>query len=162
MKYALEPPQNTEDPAEDFNMAYLAIRGSGVVNGVSRLHGKVSRGLFQPLFPRWPADDIPIGYVTNGVHVPSWDSAAADDLWTGACGKERWRGTMETLDGNLRAVPDASLWRFRTAARTTLVEYARDRLSKQLAASGAAPEAVVLGYNEIDSVEVESLASLGI
>ncbi len=42
-------------------MAYLAIRGSGVANGVSRQYGKVSRSLFQPLFPRWPADDIPVG-----------------------------------------------------------------------------------------------------
>ena len=70
-----------------FNMAYLAIRGSGAVNGVSRLHGKVSRHLFLPLFPRWPEDEVPVGHVTNGVHMPTWDSAAADDLWTEACGK---------------------------------------------------------------------------
>lgn len=134
--------QNPDDPAENFNMAYLAIRGSGAVNGVSRLHGKVSRGLFQPLFPRWPADDIPVGYVTNGVHVPSWDSAAADDLWTGVCGKGRWLGTTETLEQDIRRTSDATLWQFRTAARTALVEYARERLSSQLAASGAPPEAV--------------------
>jgi len=68
------------DPSESFNMAYLAIRGSGAVNGVSRLHGKVSRHLFEPLFPRWPAGEIPVGHVTNGVHMPTWDSAAADAL----------------------------------------------------------------------------------
>ena len=89
--------QNPGDLTESFNMAYLAIRGSGAVNGVSRLHGKVSQGLFQPLFPRWPVADIPVGYVTNGVHVPSWDSAAADDLWTGACGKDRWLRTTDSL-----------------------------------------------------------------
>jgi glycogen phosphorylase len=71
-----------------FNMAYLAIRSSGGVNGVSRLHGEVSRRLFQPLFPRWPESDIPVGHVTNGVHVPSWDSPESDDLWTKLCGKE--------------------------------------------------------------------------
>ena len=54
-------------------MAYLAIHGSGAVNGVSRLHGEVSRDLFQPLFPRWPTDEVPVGHVTNGVHTPSWD-----------------------------------------------------------------------------------------
>ena len=57
------------DAAEPFNMAYLAIRGSGAVNGVSRLHGRVSRRLFAPLFPRWAEDEVPVGHVTNGVHV---------------------------------------------------------------------------------------------
>jgi starch phosphorylase len=123
-------------------MAYLAIRGSGAVNGVSRLHGRVSRHLFAPLFARWPADEVPIGHVTNGVHMPTWDSAAADDLWTEACGKERWLGTTEALERDIRRVSDASLWQFRTAASMALVEYARERLSKQLAASGASPEAV--------------------
>ena len=74
--------QNPNDSSESFNMAYLAIRGSGAVNGVSRLHGKVSRHLFEPLFPRWPQDEVPVGHVTNGVHMPTWDSAPADDLWT--------------------------------------------------------------------------------
>ena len=123
-------------------MAYLAIRGSGAVNGVSRLHGKVSRHLFQPLFPRWPEDEVPVGHVTNGVHMPTWDSAPADDLWTEACGKDRWLGTTETLEQDIRRVPDARLWQFRTAASKSLVEYARERLSRQLAASGASPEAV--------------------
>jgi starch phosphorylase len=133
--------QNPGDLTESFNMAYLAIRGSGAVNGVSRLHGKVSQGLFQPLFPRWPVADIPVGYVTNGVHVPSWDSAAADDLWTGACGKDRWLRTTDSLEEDIRQTSDATLWQFRTRARATLVEYARERLSKQLAASGASAAA---------------------
>lgn len=72
--------RNPNDAGEDFNMAYLAIRGSGSVNGVSRLHGKVSRHLFEPLFPHWPAEEVPVGHVTNGIHMPTWDSAAADDL----------------------------------------------------------------------------------
>ena len=134
--------QNPNDSAENFNMAYLAIRGSGSVNGVSRLHGSVSRQLFEPLFPRWPVDEVPVGYVTNGVHMPTWDSPAADDLWTKACGKDRWLGKAETLEQDIRAVSDADLWGFRSAGRMSLVEYARDRLSKQLAASGASPEAV--------------------
>jgi starch phosphorylase len=123
-------------------MAYLAIRGSGAVNGVSRLHGKVSRHLFAPLFPHWPADEVPVGHVTNGVHVPTWDSAAADDLWTTACGKDRWLGTMETLEQDMHRVSDASLWQFRTAARKSLIEYARQRLGRHYAAAGASPERV--------------------
>ena len=134
--------RNPDDPSESFNMAYLAIRGSGAVNGVSRLHGQVSRHLFAPLFPRWPREEVPIGHVTNGVHMPTWDSAEADDLWTKTCGKCRWLGTTETLGHEIRRVSDARLWQFRFAASQSFVAYVRDRLSRQLAASGASPEAV--------------------
>ena len=74
--------------------------------------------------------------------MPTWDSAAADDLWTEACGKDRWLGTTETLEQDIRRVSDARLWQFRIAASKSFVEYARERLSRQLAASGASPEAV--------------------
>jgi starch phosphorylase len=132
--------QNPSDSSEPFNMAYLAIRGSGAVNGVSRLHGKVSRRLFLPLFPRWPEDEIPIGHVTNGVHMPTWDSAPADDLWTENCKKDRWLGTAETLEQDIYKVSDARLWQFRMAASKSLVGYARERLSRDLTAAGAPSE----------------------
>lgn len=128
--------RDQSDASESFNMAYLAIRGSGSVNGVSRLHGKVSRHLFAPLFARWPAEEVPVQHVTNGVHAPSWDSAPADDLWTEVCGKDRWMGTMETLEHDIRRVSDARLWDFRLAAGKSLVAYARARLSRQLALAG--------------------------
>ncbi len=143
--------RNPNDPTENFNMAYLAVRGSGAVNGVSRLHGAVSRRLFGPLFPRWPVDEVPIGHVTNGVHTPTWDSAAADNLWTEACGKDRWLGTTESLEQDIRRVSDASLWQFRTAARTALVNYARERSSKGLAASDAPAEAVEVAKKLFDA-----------
>ncbi len=150
--------RNPHDSTENFNMAYLAIRGSGAVNGVSRLHGKVSRHLFEPLFPGWPADEVPVGHVTNGVHMPTWDSAPADDLWTEACGKDRWLGTTETMAQDIRRIPDAGLWQFRIAASKFFVAYARERLSRQLAGSGASidevagakhlfdPNALTLGF----------------
>jgi len=134
--------ENPNDSSESFNMAYLAIRGSGAVNGVSRLHGKVSRRLFEPLFPSWPADEVPVGHVTNGVHMPNWDSAAADKLWTEACGKDRWLGTMETMEQDIRRITDARLWQFRIAASKPLIEYARQRLARHYAAAGASPDAV--------------------
>ena len=134
--------QNPGDASETFNMAYLAVRGSGSVNGVSRLHGKVSRHLFGPLFPRWSTEEVPISHVTNGVHMPTWDSASADNLWTAACGKERWLGKTQTLEQDIRRVSDTKLWQFRSTARKTLVEYARDRLSIELAVSGESAEAV--------------------
>ncbi len=133
---------NPNDSFEDFNMAYLAVRGSGAVNGVSRLHGKVSRRIFTPLFLGWPEEEVPIGHVTNGVHMPSWDSAESDDLWTEACGKDRWLGTTETIEKDIRRISDTRLWKFRTAASKSLVEYARERLSQQLAASCASSDAI--------------------
>jgi starch phosphorylase len=132
--------RNPTDSSELFNMAYLAIRGSGAVNSVSRLHGNVSRHLFAPLFPHWPQDEIPVGHVTNGVHMSTWDSAAADELWTAACGKDRWRGTTEHVEPAIRHVSDAQLWQLRTTARNALIGDARERLSRQLAVSGASPE----------------------
>jgi starch phosphorylase len=134
--------QNPDDSSESFNMAYLAVRGSGSVNGVSRLHGKVSRQLFQPLFPRWPEDEVPVGYVTNGVHMPTWDSAAADELWTKACGKDRWLGMKENLELDIRHISDEDLWQLRTVAAKSLVEYARERLARHYAAGGATAETV--------------------
>jgi starch phosphorylase len=134
--------QNPEDDSESFNMAYLAMRGSGAVNGVSRLHAKVSRRLFAPLFPRWPADEVPVDHVTNGVHMPTWDSAAADELWTAACGKDRWLGTTETLGQDIGRTSDARLWQFRTAASQPLVDYVRQYLARHSAAAGASREVV--------------------
>jgi len=142
--------QNANDSSEKFNMAYLAIRGSGAVNGVSRLHGQVSRHIFAPLFPHWPEDQVPVGYVTNGVHVPTWDSAPADELWTTACGKDRWLGTKKNLTQDARSCSDATLWQFRTAASTSLVEYARARLAQQLTATGAASAMVDVAKNLLD------------
>ena len=133
---------NPNDSSEPFNMAYLAVRGSGSVNGVSRLHALVSRHIFTSLFPGWPEEELPIGHVTNGVHMPSWDSAESDDLWTETCGKDRWLGTTEALEQDIRRTSDAALWQLRAVATRSLVEYARERLSRQLAVSGASPEAV--------------------
>ncbi len=121
---------------EPFNVAYLALRGSAFVNGVSRLHGDTSRRIFSELFPRWPEHEVPIGHVTNGVHVPSWDSAAADQLWTEACGRERWRGSVEAHEPLVSALSDATLWSLRSRQRSALVAYARRRLETQLAQRG--------------------------
>ena len=142
---------NPNDSSESFNMAYLAIHGSGSVNGVSRLHGQVSRHLFEPLFPHWPANEIPIGHVTNGVHMPTWDSAAADEFWTKACGKDRWLGMTENLEQNICGVSDADLWKLRTAASQPLIDYARQRLAGHYATAGESPEVVEEARHLFDS-----------
>jgi starch phosphorylase len=134
--------KNPLDIEESFNMAYLAIRGSGAVNGVSRLHGTVSRHIISPLFPRWPEDEVPVGHITNGVHMPSWDSEGSDDLWTEVCGKDRWLGTMACLEKNIRKIADERIWLMRNNSRTALIKNARGRLSRQLIASGATSDEV--------------------
>ena len=142
--------RNSDDNNEPFNMAYLALRGSGAVNGVSRLHGQVSRDLFSPLFSRWPVREIPVTHVTNGIHVPSWESAATDALWAGACGTGRWSGNTEALAKQIQAIADARLWELRTTGRTLLVEDIRVRLSRQLAASGSPAEIVEKAKHLLD------------
>jgi starch phosphorylase len=74
--------------------------------------------------------------------MPTWDSAPADDLWTRICGKARWLGTAENMERDILGVSDECIWHFRAASTNALVEYARGRLSRELAASGAPAEEV--------------------
>jgi starch phosphorylase len=124
------------DSNEPFNMAWLAVHGSNAVNGVSRLHAEVSRRIFQPLFPRWPEAQVPVGHVTNGVHTPTCDSEASDALWTAACGKDRWREDLSAIENDLRRVPAENLWHMRNSNRRNLVEFVRERLARQIAGHG--------------------------
>jgi starch phosphorylase len=141
---------NADDEAEPFNMANLAIRGSSAVNGVSRLHEQVSRRILQPLFPRWPASEVPVQHITNGIHVPTWDSAAADRLWTDACGAGRWRGDLQGIEQYLRSVDDAQLWRMRGDSRRSLIAYARRRYARQLASRGEPAEQIAKAQQVLD------------
>jgi starch phosphorylase len=134
--------QDPDNTSESFNMAYLAIRGSGRVNGVSRLHGLVSRHIFEPLFDRWPTEEVPVAHVTNGVHMPSWESPAADELWTEACGKDRWLDEKTTMTENILRLSDARIWEMRTKARTSLIQYIRQRQVAELTSYGASQETI--------------------
>lgn len=134
--------RNPDDETEPFNMAYLALRGSGAVNGVSLLHGKISRSIFQPLFPRWPQEEVPVGQVTNGIHVPTWDSQASDELWTKHCGKGCWLGETDQLEAIIKEVSNEDLWAMRQASRQALVDYSRNRYARHLAESGASQEEI--------------------
>ncbi|WP_317214402.1 alpha-glucan family phosphorylase [Gluconobacter sp. GP1] len=148
------------DPAnkdEFFNMAYLAVRCSGAVNGVSQLHGAVSRSLFTPLFPRWPQNEVPISHVTNGVHTPTWDSASADELWTQVGGRSRWEGDLEGLGDAVRHLDDDTLWCSRCNSRAEFVHALGQELSARqcivgedglwcLPAPSLNPEALTIGF----------------
>jgi len=149
--------KNPNDATEAFNMAYLAMRGCAHSNGVSRLHGEVSRRLFADLYPRWPLSEIPVGHITNGVHVPSWDSPWSDKLWTEACGKHRWRGYTEPLTRFVQGIDDNTLWELRACEREDLVHYARRRLALQRGQAGASPEQV----DEVDQALDPNALTLG-
>jgi glycogen phosphorylase len=142
---------NPRDQQEPFSMAYLALRGSAFVNGVSRLHGAVSRRLFAGLFPRRPVAEVPVSHITNGIHVPSWDSPWADELWTRAAGKERWRGDVDALSHAIRALSDENLWTLCALERHDLVLYVRERLSRQLGERGADKAEVQRARQVLDS-----------
>lgn len=141
---------NPDDGAEPFNMAFLALRGSGSVNGVSRLHGEVSRRLFQPLFPRWPQEEVPVGHVTNGVHVPTWECLHANELWNMASGRDRWKGELDTVEQEVRALSDPELWQLRANGRRNLIEFTRKRLGRQRASQGASGEEVAAATQVLD------------
>jgi starch phosphorylase len=117
-----------DNPHEPFVMTPLGIKMSRAANGVSRRHGEVAREMWQPLFPERPADTVPIGHVTNGVHVATWMAPAMrslldrhlEDGWITRAAEPR---TWEPVED----IPDADLWSLRNRLRAEFVEYVRDR-----------------------------------
>ena len=130
--------QNPQDDREDFCMTVLALRMAASSNGVSRLHGKVSRGMWKALWPGLPENEIPIGHVTNGVHFRSWISNEMNLLYDRYLGP-KWR--EEHADASLwrrvEAIPAEELWRSHERRRERLVSFARRRLRLQLKRRGA-------------------------
>lgn len=121
------------DQNERFSMSYLAINLSQEVNGVSRLHGKVTQQMFSELWLGYTPDELHIGYVTNGVHLPTWAAPEVQDLYTEAFGeefmqkqsdRERWKKIYQ--------VEDKRLWELRNALRAKLVTYVRGRLKEAI------------------------------
>ncbi|MGR8999817.1 MAG: alpha-glucan family phosphorylase, partial [Gammaproteobacteria bacterium] len=141
---------SAENPDQSFNMTYFALRTCAAANGVSRLHGQVSQQLFHQLYPHWPIEEIPVGYVTNGVHVPTWDSSFTDRLWTNFCGKGRWAGKVDSLRTQIAAIQDDVLWTFRGESRAKLVAYVRQRINEQLRLRRAPDDEQVLIQNIFD------------
>lgn len=108
-----------------FNMAVMGLRLAQRANGVSMLHGEVSRGMFGPLWPGFDADDVPITSVTNGVHAPSWTDPMLVEL-----AREKF-GSADTtaVDWSSKSVTDADIWAVRGRMREQLVKDARTRVS---------------------------------
>ena len=119
------------------------MRMAGHRNGVSRLHGRVTREQWAGLWPRLPLDEVPIGHVTNGVHLESWTTGEFSDLLTSAVGLQ-WRTTPgdPMMWPKLRDVDDGELWKVKNAARAELVEFTRRRARNELARRHAPSERV--------------------
>ncbi|MBW8765260.1 MAG: alpha-glucan family phosphorylase [Geodermatophilales bacterium] len=126
-----------EDPSK-FNMAHMGLRLAQRANGVSRLHGIVSRSMFRNLWPGFDEQDVPIGYVTNGVHAPTWTARELIELGTQTSSE----GDPLEIDGpqhfdGVDKIPASDLWSTRRMLRSRLVDEVRRRLRETLLARGA-------------------------
>jgi len=133
--------ENVYNKNEFFSMAVLAIRTSDWANGVSKLHGQVSRDMWSNIWTRLPEQEVPINHVTNGVHARSWlsgDLTYTLDRYLGA----RWQ--FDPVDQSawqgIHEVPDEELWRVHERRRQKLIVWARRRMRRQLQARGTEVE----------------------
>jgi starch phosphorylase len=124
-----------------FNLTALALRTSRYANGVSRIHGGVSRRMWQPLFGETDPDDVPVDHVTNGVHLATWMGREMQELLTRHFGFH-WQGQIHRRDAGERllAIPPDELWHAHLAQKQRLGRFTRSRLREQLARHGRSPE----------------------
>jgi glycogen phosphorylase len=143
--------QDPADVNEGFCMTVLALRTTGRANGVSKLHGRTSRHMWQRVWPGVPEHEIPIGHITNGIHTSSWFSSEVARLYDRYLGP-RWyeEPTDHRVWERVDRIPDSELWRSQERSRERLVGFARQRLRIQLERRGAHREAVKLANEVLD------------
>ncbi|HNW58791.1 MAG TPA: alpha-glucan family phosphorylase [bacterium] len=134
-----------------FNMAIFAITMSGVCNGVSKLHGEVARKMWHYLWPEIPENEVPIGHVTNGVHLPTWISEDMAELFQRYLGP-RWSSIAaeDSVWDRIQQIPDEELWRTHERRRERLVAFTRKRLRTQLEKAEARPEDIAKADEVLD------------
>jgi starch phosphorylase len=141
--------ERPDDPRESFCMTVLALRLASFANGVSELHGKISRHMWRQVWPGVTETEIPISHVTNGVHTHTWLSDEFGRLFERYMGPQ-WlddplnRGIWQRIAG----VPDNELWRAKERLRDRLVAFVRMRLRRQLVRQGA-PAARIAAADEV-------------
>ena len=114
---------------EKFSMSVLAVKLSQEVNGVSKLHGAVSREMFTGLWPGYMTDELHIGYVTNGVHLPTWLGAEWKKLYEKTFGENCcMRQEDRTMWDRIKEVPDKEIWDLKSGERKELINYIKKRL----------------------------------
>ncbi|MDQ3932629.1 MAG: alpha-glucan family phosphorylase [Actinomycetota bacterium] len=143
--------QDAANSHDLFCMTVLALRLAARANGVSRLHGEVSRAMWQGLWPGLPPHEVPIGHVTNGVHLPSWTSREMSALYDRVL-EGRWRAAPggEELWRLLEDVTEDELWRTHELRRAKLVEFVRHRLTSQLEWRGASAAELTTAGTTLD------------
>ena len=143
--------QNTHDQYESFCMAVLALKLAGHANGVSQLHGEVSRVMWKNTWPELPEEQLPLTSITNGVHTRSWMSGQMAALLIRYLGT-RWLEdlTDHNVWRRVARIPDAELWRTRQATRERLVDFARCRLKHQLKKVGATSKEIAVADEVLD------------
>ncbi|MBL7903592.1 MAG: alpha-glucan family phosphorylase [Bacteroidales bacterium] len=118
---------------EKFSMSVLATRLSQEMNGVSRIHGRVSREMFRGMFEGYYAEELYISHVTNGVHLPTWASSAWQDLYVKMSGEDFIQNQHKReLWDKIHQVPDEDIWKLRQTHRKELISYLRKRISEDL------------------------------
>jgi starch phosphorylase len=143
--------QNPRYPHETFCMAVLALRLADHCNGVSELHGEVSRKMWKNLWPELPEEHLPLTSITNGVHIKSWLSDEMARLLIRYLGP-RWLddSTDTGLWRRVNRIPDAELWRTHKRSREKLVDFARRRLKDQLTQVGATAKEIAVAGEVLD------------
>jgi len=133
-------PGNDQEPA---NITPLALRTSRAANAVSRRHGEVARAMWRPLWRGCAEADVPIGYITNGVHTATWMAGPMQALLSRYLGAD-WlsRHSEPSLWDGIDAIPDAELWQLRCTLRAAFVDYVRERSIRDRLARGEPPEYV--------------------
>jgi len=146
--------RNPFDDREDFCMTVLALRMAAYSNGVSRLHGEVSRAVWQSMWPGLPVKEVPITHVTNGVHFRSWISLEMNQLYDRYLGPS-WREqpVEKNIWQRVEKIPAEELWRTHERRRVRLVAFARRRLREQLVRRGV-PRSEVEAADEVLDPEV--------
>lgn len=122
---------NPDDPQEKFSMSFLAANLSQEVNGVSKLHGRVSQNIFHSLYNGYAPEELHIGYVTNGVHLPTWTAKAWMELYKDIFGKDFFTNqTRKETWKKIQDVPDTQIWKLRNHQRQLLLDYIKERLKE--------------------------------
>ena len=132
--------ENPADKGSSFSMAVLALRLSAASNGVSQVHGRVSRNMWKHLWTGLPADEVPIQSITNGIHIRSWVSKDMQSLFDRYLGPHWIEGlTDQSVWTQVDHIPDTELWRTHERRRERLVAFARQKLKQQRIRISASP-----------------------
>ncbi len=142
---------NPSDQQESFSMSVLAAKLSQRVNGVSKIHGKVSREMFRELYPGYFPEELHIGHVTNGVHYGTWTAPAWQALYKETFGDDFLRDVSDAAPWKkIHDVPDARIWDMRNKERAHLLEYLKKRLLSNLSRRQETPRRIYQTMEVLD------------